>query len=54
MTSIFDGLPIVRRRRRWGRDFEGTARLDVVEVVEGSFPTNGFVAEVSILGGVNG
>ena len=53
MRSIFDGLPLLRRWWMWGRDFEGTTRLDVIEVLKGSFSTNGFIAEMAVLGGVN-
>ena len=58
-NRVSDCFPIFRRGwRGWdfwlGEDLEGTPRLDVVEVAEGSFSTNWFVAEVIVLGGVNG
>ena len=36
-----------------GKDFECTMRLDVVEVTKCSFYADGFVAEVTLLGGFN-
>ena len=59
VTRVSDSFPILGLGwRGWDfwlrRDFEGTPRLDVVKVTEGSFSTDGFVAEVAVLGGVNG
>ena len=53
MMGVLDGLPILRRWWRCGRDFEGTTRLDIVEVLKGSLSTDWFVADVAVFDGVN-
>ena len=53
MTSISDEFSIFRHWWRWGKDFKCATRLNIIEVTKCSFLTNGFVAEVAVLGGVN-
>ena len=50
VTSILNALPV---RWRSGDDFAFATGLDVRQILQSSLVTNWFVAEVTILGGID-